>query len=167
MKASILRCVLRICLTHRWWPGTSSRMSTSSLLATEQREDAMRRQFSQRLAELEIVGELGARLRLACTNSRTEKAARPHFLAQGPDQRGVFGETLNQDRAGTFECGVEITPPLTRFDISESHQLRDLVGPREKRLCQRLETRFACDLSLRPPLRPIGQIEILEPRPAI
>src|SRR4029077_15194897 len=53
------------------------------------------------------------------------------------------------------------------FDISESDLLRDLVGPREKRLCQRLETRFACDLSLRPPLRPIGQIKILEPRLAI
>ena len=42
-----------------------------------------------------------------------------------------------------------------------------MVGPREKRLCERFEARFACDLSLRPPLRPIGQIEILEPRLAV
>jgi hypothetical protein len=55
------------------------------LFATKQRQDAMRRQISQGLAELEIVGEVGAGLRLSWTNSRTETAARPHFLAQGPD----------------------------------------------------------------------------------
>jgi hypothetical protein len=64
------------------------------LLAAEQRQDAVRRQFSQRLAEFEIVSELGAGLRVACANSRTETAARPHFFAQGPDQRGVFAETF-------------------------------------------------------------------------
>jgi len=127
----------------------------------------VRWQFGQRLAELEIVGELGAGLRLACTNSRTETAARPHFLAQRSDQRGIFGETLDEDRAGAFKCGGRINHPLTRFDVPESYLLRALLGPREKRLCQRLEAGFACDLSLRPPLRPIGQIEILEPRLAV
>jgi hypothetical protein len=39
------------------------------LLAAEQREDALRWHFSQRLAELEIVGELGARLHLASTTT--------------------------------------------------------------------------------------------------
>src|ERR1700730_16523242 len=137
------------------------------LLAAEQREDAVRRQFSQRLTELEIVGELGAGLHLAGTNSRTEIAARPHFLAQASHQRGVFGETFNEDRAGAFKSGARINYPLTRFDIPASHLLRALVGSREKRLCQRLEARFACDLGFRSPLRPIRQIEILEPRLAI
>src|SRR5216684_295910 len=137
------------------------------LLAAEQREDAVRRQFSQRLTELEIVGELGAGLHLAGTNSRTEMAARPHFLAQASHQRGVFGETFNEDRAGAFKSGARINYPLTRFDIPASHLLRALVGPREKGLCQRLEARFARDLSLRPPFRPIGQIEILKPRLAV
>jgi hypothetical protein len=50
------------------------------------------------------------------------------------------------------------------LDISASHPVRALVRPREKRVCQRLEARFARDLSFRPPFRPIGQIEILEPR---
>src|SRR5205814_1524314 len=118
-------------------------------------EDAVRRQFSQRLAELEIVGEFGAGLRLAGTNSRKERAARPHSLAQGPDQRGVFGETLNEDRAGAFESSSRIANPLTRFDVPASHLLWVLVGPREKRLCQRLEARFARNLSFRPPFRPI------------
>src|SRR5258707_7752830 len=72
------------------------------LLAAEQRQDAVRRQFGQRLAELEIIGELDAGLRLAGTNSRTEAAARPYFLAQGPDQRGIFAKTLNEYRAGAF-----------------------------------------------------------------
>jgi hypothetical protein len=35
-------------------------------------------------AEVEIIGELDAGLRLACANARTETAAQPHFLAQGP-----------------------------------------------------------------------------------
>jgi hypothetical protein len=42
-----------------------------------------------------------------------------------------------------------------------------LIGPGQKRLGQRLEARFARDLSLRPPLRTIWQIEILEPRLAV
>ena len=137
------------------------------LLAAEKRQDAVRRQFSQRLAEFEVVSELGAGLRLACSNSRTETATRPRFFAQGPDQRGVFAETFNQDRAGAFECGGRISHALARFDIPTSQLLRALIGPREKRLCQRLEARFACDLCLRPPLRPIGQIEILETRLAV
>src|SRR5215469_8188917 len=121
-------------------------------------KDAVRRQFRQRLAEVEIIGELGAKLRFACTNSRTKTAARPHFLAQGPDQRGILGKTLNEDRAGAFECGSRITHPLTRFDVSASHPVWTLVRPREKRVCQGLEARFARDLSFRPPFRPIRQI---------
>src|ERR1700736_83294 len=123
--------------------------------------------ISQRLAELEIVGELGPRLCLACADSRTETAARPHFLAQSPDQRGVFAETLDENRAGALESGGRIGHPLTWVDISTSHLLRALFGPLEKRLSQRCEPCFACDLSFRPPLRPIGQIEILEPRLAV
>src|SRR5580693_8758185 len=137
------------------------------LLAAEQRKGAVRRQFSERLAELEIIGELGAGLCLACTNARTETAARPHFLAQGPDQRGIFGEAFYEDRAGAFESSGGINHSLTRIDILASQLLRALIGPGEKRLCQRLEAGFAGDLSFRPPLRPIGQIEILEPRLAV
>jgi hypothetical protein len=48
-----------------------------------------------------------------------------------------------------------------------SHLLRVLVGPRDKPVCQLIEARFAGDLSFRPPLRPIGQIKILEPRFAV
>src|SRR3984893_11717155 len=96
-----------------------------------------------------------------------ETAARPHFLAQRPDQRGIFGETLNEDRAGAFESGGRIAHPLARFDIPASHLLRAFVGPRKKRLSEWLEARFARDLSLRPALRPIGQIEILESRLAV
>ena len=136
-------------------------------LAAKQREDAVRRQFGQRLAELEIVAELGTGLRLARTNSRTETAARPHFLAQGPDQRGIFDEALDDDRAGAFESGGRVNHPLTRFDEPASHLFRALVGSREKRLCQWFETRFTRDLSFRPPLRPIGQIKIFEPRLAV
>ena len=98
------------------------------LLAAEQREDAVRRQLSQSLTELEIVSEFGAALRLARTNSRTEAAARPDLLAQGPDQHGIFGKTFSEDRTGAFECGGRINHPLTCFDVSKSQLLRDLVG---------------------------------------
>src|SRR6202040_107882 len=54
------------------WVGHQLQGEHLLLLAAEQREDAMRRQFSQRLAEVEIVGELGAGLCLASANSRTE-----------------------------------------------------------------------------------------------
>jgi hypothetical protein len=94
-------------------------------------------------------------------------AARPHFLTQGPDQRGVFSKKLNEDRSGAFESGGRVNHPLTRFDEPASHLFRALVGSREKHLCQRFEARFARDLSFRAPLRPIGQIEILEPRLAV
>src|ERR1700730_8314768 len=96
-----------------------------------------------------------------------ETAARPHFIAQRPDQRGIFGETFNEDRAGAFESGGRIAPTLARFDIRVSPPLRAFVGPRKKRLSERLEARFARDLSFRPPLRPIGQIEMLAARPAV
>jgi hypothetical protein len=65
------------------------------------------------------------------------------------------------------ERRAAILDSILRFDIPASHLLWALVGPREKRLCERLEARFASDLSLRPPLRPIRQIEILEPRLAV
>src|SRR6516162_29901 len=60
-----------------------------------------------------------------------------------------------------------VNHPLTWFDESASHLFRALVGSREKRLCQWFEARFARDLSFRPPLRPIGQIKIFEPRLAV
>jgi hypothetical protein len=98
---------------------------------------------------------------------RTDPAARPHFFAQGPDQRGVLAETLNEDRACAFERGGPIAYSLIRFGVPASHLLRALLGPRDKRLRQRLKARFAGDLSFRPTLRPKGQIEILEPRLAV
>src|SRR5215472_16383217 len=51
------------------------------LLATEQREDAVRWQFVQRLAEVEIVLELLAFGLLAGTNRRPHPSLRPHLLA--------------------------------------------------------------------------------------
>jgi hypothetical protein len=48
-----------------------------------------------------------------------------------------------------------------------SQLLRALVGPGYKRPRQRLEACFACDLSLRPSFRSIGQIEIFEPSLAV
>ena len=104
---------------------------------------------------------------MPATNPRSEAAPRPNFLAQRPDQRGIFGETLDQDRAGAVERGRRINDPLTRVDIPARHLLWGLVGAREKHLRQRFEAGFARDLSLGPPFRPIRQIEILEPRLAV
>jgi len=127
----------------------------------------VRRQSRQSFAELEIVGELGAGLRLTGTNSRTEAAARPDFLAQGPDQRGIFAKTLDEDCTRAFESSGRINHPLVRFDVPPSHLFQALIGFCQKRLGQRLEARFACDLSFCPTLRTIGQIEIFEPRLAV
>ena len=137
------------------------------LFAAEQRQDAVRRQASQRFAELEVVGELDAGLGLTGTNSRTQTAARPHLFAQAPNQHGIFAETLDEDCARTFESSGRINHPFIWFDILASHLLRALIWPRQKRLGERLEARFAGDLRFRPPLRTIGQTEILEPRLAV
>ena len=53
-------------------------------------------------AEVEIIGELDAGLRLACANARTETAAQPHFLAQGPYRCSVKWGSCNT----TFRCDV-------------------------------------------------------------
>src|SRR2546423_924635 len=62
------------------------------LLAPEHRQDPVRRQLGERLGELEIVGELRARLLLAVAYPGRQPPLRPHLLAQRADQVCVLGE---------------------------------------------------------------------------
>ncbi len=72
-------------------------------LAAHQRQRPVRRDFGQRLEEVEIVGELRAGRLLALAHLRDDAAARPEILAQAADQLGVLGEALGQDRARAVE----------------------------------------------------------------
>src|ERR1700735_2016532 len=73
------------------------------LLAAEQGQDAVRGQPGEGLAELEVVGELGALFLLPFAHLGDQRAAGGHRLAQLPDQVGVLGEPLDQDGAGALQ----------------------------------------------------------------
>ena len=94
------------------------------LLAAEQRQDAVRRQFVQRLAELEIVRELLALGFLAFAHRGRHHSVRPHLLAQRADQIGVLGKALDQDRARTFERRCDIGHALLGIDKRGGCDLR-------------------------------------------
>ena len=73
------------------------------LLATEERQDAVRWQLGEGFAVVKIVGELRARLGLALLHLRHEMALSPECFAQRADEVSIFGEALDKYRAGTFE----------------------------------------------------------------
>ncbi len=132
------------------------------LLAAEHRQDAVRRQLVQRLAEIEIVLELLALGLLAVAHRRGHHAVRPHLLAQRPDQIGVLGETLDQDRARAVERCGDIGHLLFGIDETGGHDLRIVLRLRQQQLRQRLEAGFLGDLGLGAALRLERQIDVFQ-----
>ena len=133
------------------------------LLASEHGEDAVRGQPGQRLVVLEPVGELRARLLLARHHPRHEPAARPQPLAQLADDVGVLGEPLDEDRPGALERRRRRRRRPVRVDVPAASALRVQRRVLEQAERQRLEPRLAGDLRLRPPLRLVRQVDVLEP----
>ena len=133
------------------------------LLAAEQRQDAVRGQPRERLAELEVVGELGALLLLALPHLGGEGAAGGHRLAQLAEQVRVLGEPLDQDGAGAFEGGVRVRDASIGIDEVRGLALRITGRIAEQEVGQRLQAGLAGDLRLGPPFRLVGQVEILQP----
>ncbi len=132
------------------------------LLATEQRQDAVRRQLRQRLREIEIVLELLAFGLLAGADGRSHDAVRPHLLAQRADQIGILGEALDQDRARAFECGGNIGDFLVGIDEGRRDLLRLVLGLRHQHVGERLEPGLLGDLGLGAALRLVGQIDVFQ-----
>ncbi len=132
-------------------------------LAAHQRERPVRRDFHQRLEEVEIVGELRPRRLLALAHFRDDPAASPEILAQPADELGVLGEALDEDRPRAVE---RVLRRLDRVGLHVGFALRQrlALGMGEKRLGERLEAVLARDLRLGAALRLERQIDVLEPR---
>ena len=127
----------------------------------------MRGQLGQLFAVVEIVGELGARRRLAVADTRKQTAAGPDFLAQRADQLGVLGESFGQDRPGAIERRIDVGYLVLRADECGGCLARVPLGMGKEQVGKRLEASFSGDLRLRPPLRLVRQIDVLEPRLAV
>ena len=63
----------------------------------------MRRQFGERLTEIEIVLELFALGLLAAPHGGRHHTVRPHLFSQHADQVSIFREALHQNGAGAVQ----------------------------------------------------------------
>ncbi|EPH45800.1 hypothetical protein STRAU_1161 [Streptomyces aurantiacus JA 4570] len=132
------------------------------LLAAQHGEDAVRGQLRERLGEVEVVGELGARLLLALAHLRGEAPAHPHALAQLADQVGVLGEPLGENGAGAVQGRLRVGDALVGVDERGGGRERLHRRVPEEPLGQRFETGLARDLRLGPPLRLERQVDVLQ-----
>ena len=114
-------------------PGIQVEVEHLLLLAAEQRQDAVRGQPGERLGEIEVVGELGARLLLALAHPGDQPAARPHPLAQHADQVRVLGEPLDQDRPRAVQRRRGVGHALVRVDVGRGRLLRVASGVGQQR----------------------------------
>ncbi len=137
------------------------------LFAAEHRENTVRRQPVQRLAEIEIVLEFFAFGFLASSNRGRHPPVRPHLLAQLADQIGVFGEFFHQNGARAVERGCGIGHVLFGIDKARGHDGRIALRLRQQKLGQRFETGLLRDLRLGAALRLERQIDILQPSLAV
>ena len=142
--------------------GVHGQVEDLLLLAAERGEDAVRRQPGERLGEVEVVGELRARLLLAVAHPGDEPPRRPHPLPQFADQVGVLGEALHQDGAGPVQGGLRVGDAPVRVDVRRRLLPRIAGGPGQQQLGQRLQAGFAGDLRLGPALRLVGQVDVLQ-----
>ena len=130
--------------------------------AAQHGEDAVRGHVLEALAEVEIVGELGALSLLALGHLGGEHAIAPFPLAQGTHQLGLLGHALDQDMAGAVERRLGIGHALLAVDelggLGIGQQRR--VG--EQRLGQRLQAGLARDLRLGAALGAVGRVQVLQ-----
>ena len=97
-------------------PGLQGEVEDLLLLAAEQGQDAVRGQPRERLAELEVVGELRALALLALADPGGQRAAGGHRLAQLAEQVRVLGEPLDQDGARAVQGGGRVRDALVGVD---------------------------------------------------
>ena len=122
----------------------------------------MRRDFADRLAEIEVVGEFGALGLFALHDFRRDETARPKPLAQIADELGVLADALDQNEARPIERRLDIGHALLGADELLGLFGRVERGIAEQRIGQRLESGFASHLSLGSPLRLEGRVDIFE-----
>jgi len=132
------------------------------LLAAEHREDTMRWQLVQRLAEIEIVLELLSLRLLALADGGPHASFRPHRLAQCALQVGVLVKALGQDGARALERGRDVGDALLGIDERRSSSQRIVLRLCQQHLGKRLEPRLLGDLRLGAPLRLVGRIDVFQ-----
>ena len=123
----------------------------------------MRGQLREGLGELEVIRELHTGVLLAVAHPGDHPAPRPHLLAQGPDQVGVFGEALHQDGAGAVQRGGGVGHAFVGIDVRRGGGLWFLARIGEQPLGQRFQPGLPGDLRLGPALRLKRQVEVLQP----
>jgi hypothetical protein len=134
------------------------------LLAAEQRQHPVRGQPRERLAELEVVRELGALGFLALAHLRAQRAAGGHRLAQLAEQVGVLAEPLDQDGPGAVEGRGRVGDVLAGVDEARGLLLRVPGGIAEQQVGQRLQACLAGQLGPGAPFRLVRQVQVFQPR---
>ena len=132
------------------------------LLAPKQRENAVRRQLVEGSVVVEIVLELLAFGLLALAHGGCHHPVRPHFFAQAPDQIGILGKALHQDRTRAFEGCCNVRHLLLGVDEGRGHDLRIVLRLRQQQFGQRLEPGFLGDLGLGAALRLERQVDVFQ-----
>ena len=122
----------------------------------------MRWERADLLAEIEIVGELGAVRLLALCYRRRDDALAPHPFAQAANQTRVLAEALDQNGAGAVQRGLGIGDALAGINVFAGLGRRIEHRVTEEGIRQRLQPRLAGDLRLGAPLRLVGRIKIFQ-----
>ena len=127
----------------------------------------MRRQLCGAFREVEVVGELGARLGLALAQLRRHPAAPPEGLAQGADEVGILAEALHQDGASAVERGLGVGDSSIGSHEPRRRRFRREIRPAEQQVRQRPEPSLTRRLGPRAALRPERQVDVFEPALAV
>ena len=122
----------------------------------------MRRQLVKGSVVLEIVLELLAFGLLALAHGRSHHPVRPHFFAQLPDQIGILGESLHQNRPRPLKRGGDIGHLLLGIDKTGGDDLRIVLRLHQQQFRQGLEAGFLGDLGLGAALRLERQIDVFQ-----
>ena len=107
--------------------------------AAQHGEGAVRGHVLDALAELEIVGELGTFLGLALLHGGFQITVAPQPFAQVADQRGRFGDALDEDVAGAVERRLDVGNALAGIDELRRLRLGVERGVVKQRFAQGLE----------------------------
>ncbi len=134
------------------------------LLPAQHRQDPVRGQLGERLGEVEVVGELGARLLLALPHLRGQPPAHPHALAQLADEVGVLGEPLGEDRPRALQRGLRVGDALVGVHERGGGRQRFDRRVAQQPLRERFQARLARDLRLGAPLGLEGEVDVLQTR---
>ena len=138
------------------------------LLPTHDGEHPVRRHRLERFGVFEIVTELlprGASRHLLGLRRSPHRAGRPELLPNGTDELGVLGRPLDDDVAGSVECGGDVGHGLPEERCADGLRHERRIG--QQLVGQRFEAGLTRNLRLGAPLGLVGQVDVLEPGLAV